>query len=78
MFVSGWPPVRGRRADCELRFHEESYGWECVCTDNGELAYSRRFVLKAGALQEAEFYRQVLLSQSWEADGDRPNSSTNG
>lgn len=21
----------GRRVDCELRFHGESYGWECLC-----------------------------------------------
>ena len=54
-----------RRVDCELRFHGESYGWECQCLHNGELAYGRRFLLRAHALEEAEAYRQRLLGESW-------------
>jgi hypothetical protein len=29
----------GRRVDCALLFHGESYGWECQCLHDGELAY---------------------------------------
>lgn len=49
------------QVDCELRFHGESYGWECQCLYDGELAYGHRFVLKAAALVEAEAQRQQLL-----------------
>ena len=28
----------GKQIDCELRFHGESYGGECQCLHNGELA----------------------------------------
>jgi hypothetical protein len=44
----------GRQVDCELRFHGESYGWECQCLYNGELAYGRRFLMKADAMREAD------------------------
>jgi hypothetical protein len=55
----------GKQVDCELRFHGESYGWECQCLHDGELAYGRRFLLKAGALEEAEAQRQRLMSEGW-------------
>jgi len=55
----------GKRIDCELRFHRESYGWECVCLYNGELVYGRRFVMKAGALTQAEAQRLRLLGEGW-------------
>ena len=55
----------GRDVDCELRFHGESYGWECQCLHNGDLAYGRRFTLRAHALEEAEAHRQRLLALGW-------------
>ena len=29
----------GKQIDCELRFHGESYRWECQCLHEGVLAY---------------------------------------
>lgn len=55
----------GRRVDCELRFHGESYGWECKCLYNGELAYGQRYLLRAGALEEAETQRRRLVKEGW-------------
>jgi hypothetical protein len=55
----------GREVDCELRFHGESYGWECQCLHDGDLAYGRRFPLRAHALEEAEAHRQRLLALGW-------------
>src|SRR3954469_4486716 len=55
----------GRQIDCELRFHGESYGWECQCLHDGVLAYGQRFVLREGALAEAEAQRQRLLRGHW-------------
>jgi hypothetical protein len=55
----------GRRIECELRFHGESYGWEAQFLYGGELAYGRRFVLKAGALEEAEAQRERLSAEGW-------------
>jgi hypothetical protein len=40
----------GRQVDCELRFHGESYGWECQCLYDGDLAYGQRFVLRVAPL----------------------------
>jgi hypothetical protein len=57
----------GRRVDCELRFHGESYGWECQCLYGGEMAYGQRFLLHEQALQEAEWQRQRLISEGWSA-----------
>ena len=39
----------GRRFDCELRFHGESYDWEVQLLEDGEIRYGRRFPLRAGA-----------------------------
>ncbi len=55
----------GHQVDCELRFHGESYGWECQCLTDGELAYGRRFVLRALALEEAEAQRARLQQAGW-------------
>jgi hypothetical protein len=55
----------GRRIDYELHFRGESWGWECQCLDEGELAYARRFALKAGALEEAEAQRKRLVGEGW-------------
>ena len=55
----------GRRVDCELHFRGESWGWECRCLYDGELAYGRRFVLKAGALEEAEAQLKRLIGEGW-------------
>ena len=55
----------GHRVDCELRFHGESYGWECQCLCDGELAYGRRFVLRAPVREEAEAQRTRLLAEGW-------------
>ena len=53
----------GKQVDCELQFHGESYGWECRCLHDGELAYGQRFIMKAGALEEAEAQRARLLKE---------------
>jgi hypothetical protein len=55
----------GKRVDCELRFHGESYGWQCQCLHEGELAYGQRFVMREGAAAEAEAQRQRLISEGW-------------
>jgi hypothetical protein len=55
----------GKRVDGELHFRGESYGWECQCQNGGELAYGRRFVLKACALEEAEAHRLRPLGEGW-------------
>jgi hypothetical protein len=55
----------GSQVDCELRFHGESYGWECQCLHDGELAYGRRFPMRELALEEAEAQRQRLSAQGW-------------
>jgi hypothetical protein len=61
-----WTLVKnGRRMDCELRFHGESYGWETQVLDGGELIYGQRFPLKAGALAEADAQRTRLLAEGW-------------
>ena len=55
----------GKQVDCELRFHGESYGWECQCLRDGELEYGRRFVLREHVLAEAEGQRQRLMREGW-------------
>lgn len=55
----------GRRIDCELRFHGESYGWECQCLEDSGLRYGQRFVLRAEALDEAEAQRRHLIGEGW-------------
>ena len=55
----------GRQIDCELRFHGESYGWECQCLHDGVLAYGQRYVTHAGALVEAETQRTRLIDEGW-------------
>ena len=65
-----WTLVKsGRRLDCELRFHGESYGWECQCPADGELVYGQRFPLKAGALAEADAQRKRLVRDDWMEPG---------
>ena len=63
----------GRQVDCALRFHGESYGWECQCLHDGELAYGQRFVTRAGALAEAEAQRARLLREGWTAPCHEPS-----
>ena len=58
---------RGQRIDAELVFHGESYGWECQCLHDGELAYGQRFVMREGAVAEAEAQRPRLLAEGWTA-----------
>jgi hypothetical protein len=55
----------GRWVDCELRFHGESYGWECQCLHDGELAYGQRFTLRQDAIEEAEAQRARLIGEGW-------------
>src|SRR6266852_3303114 len=63
-----WTLRKGsKRVDCQLRFHGESYGWECVCLYDGELVHCRRFALKAGALTDAEAQRQRSIGEGWRA-----------
>jgi len=53
------------RVDRELRFHRESYGWECQCLYDGELVHGRRFGRQEDALEEAEAHRERLLADGW-------------
>jgi hypothetical protein len=57
----------GRRVDCALLVHGESYGRECQCLHDGELAYGQRFIMKAGALAEADAQRRRLVGEGWSA-----------
>lgn len=54
----------GKQIDAELRGHGE-YGWECQFLYEGELAYGRRWDMRALAVAEAEDKRQELLGQGW-------------
>jgi hypothetical protein len=56
---------REKRIDAEPRFHGESYGWECQCLHDGVLAFGQRYVMKEGALREAEAQRRRLVSEGW-------------
>jgi hypothetical protein len=61
-----WTLVKaGHRYDCELRFHGESYGWECQLLEDGELRYGQRFPLHAGALAEAAAHHARLVREGW-------------
>jgi hypothetical protein len=62
----------GRQVDCELRFHGETYGWECQCLYDGDLAYGQRFVLRAAALEEAELQRRRLMGEGRSAPQAAP------
>jgi hypothetical protein len=51
---------------CELRFHGESYGWEALIRERGELFVSHgAFTTKAAAIRWAEQMRQAMESESW-------------
>ena len=50
---------------CELRFQGESYGWQTQFVHDTDFAYGRRFLLKAGALEEAEAQRRRLEQTGW-------------
>jgi hypothetical protein len=64
-----WTLVKaGKRVDAELMFHGESYGWEARFLHDGQLAYGRRFVLRADELQEADEERTRLLAEGWSLD----------
>ena len=47
----------GRHVECALRFHGESYGWECQGLYDGGRAYGRRVARYDLALDEAEANR---------------------
>ena len=69
-----WTLVKsGRRFDCELRFHGESYGWECQLLEDGEIRYGWRFPLRAGADAEAEAQRARLLRDGWIVPATEPS-----
>lgn len=57
----------GRQVACELRFHGESYGWESQFLYDSVLVYGQRFVLRAGALAEAEAQHTRLIDEGWTA-----------
>ena len=57
----------GRRVDCELRFQGESYGWEVQFLHDGVMAYGQRFIMRGGALAEAESHRLRLMAEGWTA-----------
>ena len=68
-----WTLVKnGRRYDCELRFHGESYGWECQLLEDGEIRYGPRFPLHAGAVAEADAQHARLLREGWAAPDISP------
>jgi hypothetical protein len=54
----------GNQVDAELRGHGE-WGWECQFLYNGELAYGRRWTLRADALAEVDAKRQELERDGW-------------
>lgn len=54
----------GKQVDAELRGHGE-YGWECQFLYDGELAYGRRWTMRADALAEAEAKRRELEGEGW-------------
>jgi hypothetical protein len=69
-----WALQQGSRyAECKLRFHGESCGWEQFFRD-GLFFSGRRFDLKAQALAWAEFERQAMEKEGWSRP-DRPLSS---
>ena len=51
--------------DCDLRFHGESYGWECQFLEDGVLLHGQRFVRHEQALEEAEAQRRRLIGEGW-------------
>jgi hypothetical protein len=52
-----------KRVDAELRGHGE-HGWECQFLYEGELAYGRRWTMRAAALAEAaRSFRTVSRDQ---------------
>ena len=55
----------GRRRECELRCHGESYGWETQTLENGELSTGRRFETYALAIQCADSEREALERDGW-------------
>jgi hypothetical protein len=55
----------GRRTDCGLYFHGESYGWEVQLRDDGFLEFGQRFIFKEAALKLAGELRQDLLCNGW-------------
>jgi hypothetical protein len=60
-----WTRLKGTRvAECELRYHGE-YGVEAQFYRDGEFFSSRRFDLKAEALQWAQLERQELERDGW-------------
>jgi hypothetical protein len=48
-----------------LRFHGEPFGCEVQFLHNGELAYGRRCVTHAAAMNEAENQRLRLMNEGW-------------
>ena len=54
----------GKQVDAELRGHGE-FGWECQFLYKGELAYGKRWNLRAEALAEAEGKRRELEGSGW-------------
>jgi hypothetical protein len=54
----------GKPTDCTLVGQGED-GWECRFLYNGDLAYSRRWVMRADALAEAEAKRRELDAVGW-------------
>ena len=50
-----------RRVDCELRFHGESYGWECQCLYNGDLALPNGNCALRDAPAYSSMIRRIVL-----------------
>jgi hypothetical protein len=53
--------------DGELVFHSESYGWEFRLVCDGRFDYGRRFPLRSGALEEADYHHRRFLAEGWTA-----------
>ena len=44
----------------ELKFHGEGYGWEAMVLRDGDLAWSRRFLLRQEAVGFAEAEKRAI------------------
>ena len=61
-----------RYAECELRFHGESYGWEVQMFRDGELFSSRGALVTRGmAIQWAEPERREMGREGWTLVGTK-------
>jgi hypothetical protein len=63
----------GRRKDCGLYFHGESYGWECQLRDDGFMEFGQRFIFKEAALRLAASCGAISSTKGGRRLPRRPN-----